>query len=192
MAQEHAATVVVIQKRLRGILAHVGIQRHRIGAEALERLAGVLLRGAADVAALGVQDHRHIRVFRIDMRNQALQCSFAMVVRGEIRNLRFERTGVLRGGIDNVATKREKRVVVIHKAIREFGRIRVKAHADQGVGLLPTGAQFLDKGHGGLLLHAKTPTLPWASGHYFSALNRKRFGPASSPMRRRLSSSYSR
>ena len=85
-----------------------------------------------------------------------------MVMRGEIGDLRLECTCVLRGGIGNVATKREQRVVVIHKAVREFGRIRVKAHADQGISLLPAVAEFLDKGHG-VNFRAKAAESPQAT-----------------------------
>jgi hypothetical protein len=58
-AQQDQALAVVAQVGLDRVEAHEGRQRHRVGLVALEGLARVLLGGAADVAALGVQDHRH-------------------------------------------------------------------------------------------------------------------------------------
>ena len=51
----------VLEKRLHRIAAEIRIHRHRIGAVALEGFLRVLLGGAADVAALAVEDHDGIR-----------------------------------------------------------------------------------------------------------------------------------
>jgi hypothetical protein len=72
-AQQDRALAVVAQVGLDRVEAHERRQRHRVGAVALEGLARVLLGGAADVAALGVEDHRHVGRDAADVRDQALE-----------------------------------------------------------------------------------------------------------------------
>ena len=63
-AQQEGALARVLQVGLHRIEAHEGRQRDGVRAVALEGLARVLFGGRADVAALGVQDHRHVREAR--------------------------------------------------------------------------------------------------------------------------------
>jgi hypothetical protein len=88
-AQQEQALAVVGQVGLDRVEAHEGRQRDRVGAVALEGLARVLLGGAADVAALGVQDHRHRRRHAADVLHQPLELVFG-AVRGEVGDLRLE------------------------------------------------------------------------------------------------------
>ena len=60
--------------------------------------------GAADVAALGVQDHRDARVRVVDVRDQPAQ-RVLRAESGEVGDLRLERAGELGGGIDDVAAE---------------------------------------------------------------------------------------
>jgi hypothetical protein len=48
-----------------------------------------VLRGAADVAALGVEDHRHAGMLVVDVPDQPLQRQLG-AERGEVRDLRLE------------------------------------------------------------------------------------------------------
>jgi hypothetical protein len=61
-AQQYRAAIGARQKRQHRVLAHVGIDRHRIGAVAIERLARIGLGRVADVVALGVEDDERLRV----------------------------------------------------------------------------------------------------------------------------------
>ena len=60
-AQDDDALVRVLEEGLDRIAAEIGIHGDRVRAVALEGLVRVLLGGAADVAALGVEDHDGIR-----------------------------------------------------------------------------------------------------------------------------------
>jgi hypothetical protein len=61
-AQHDHAAVRPFHIRFHRIEAHVGADRDGIGAVAVEGFARVLARGGADVAALGVQDQRDVRI----------------------------------------------------------------------------------------------------------------------------------
>src|SRR5690606_9255887 len=72
----------------------------------------------------------------------------AVVVRGEVGDLRLERAGVFGGGVGDVAAEAEQGVLVVDEAVREFRRIGIQADAEQGVGVLPAVAELVDEGHG--------------------------------------------
>ena len=80
--------VRVPQERLERIAAEVGIHRDRVRAVALEGLDGVALGGVADVAALGVEDHRHAGVGAVDVLDGALELVLRLVG-GVVRELRL-------------------------------------------------------------------------------------------------------
>src|SRR6185312_7768946 len=61
-AEDDHPFVAIFQIRLYGVVPHVGIDRHRVGGVALERFAGILGGGSADVAALGIQHDGQVRV----------------------------------------------------------------------------------------------------------------------------------
>jgi hypothetical protein len=56
-AQEHRAAIWAREERQNRVFAHVGIDRDRIGAVAIESLARIHLGRVADVATLGVEQH---------------------------------------------------------------------------------------------------------------------------------------
>ncbi len=90
----------VAQVGLDRVEAHEGRQRHRVGLVALEGLARVLLGGGADVAALGVQDHRHAGCDAVDVLDQPLELVFG-ALRGEVGDLRLEGADQVLGRIDD-------------------------------------------------------------------------------------------
>jgi hypothetical protein len=68
--------------------------------EALEGLDGVLLGGAADVAALGVEDDRDAGMLFVDVGDQRFELVFG-AAGGEVGDLRLEAADQVGGGIDD-------------------------------------------------------------------------------------------
>src|SRR6185312_8386449 len=60
--ENHDAALLPPQERLQRVAAEVRIYGDRIGSISLESLDGIALGGAADVAALGVENDRHVGV----------------------------------------------------------------------------------------------------------------------------------
>jgi hypothetical protein len=71
-AQQKCALARVLQIRLHRVKAHERRKRDGVRAVALKRLFGVLLGSGANVAALGVQDDRHVRRVGAQVLHQAL------------------------------------------------------------------------------------------------------------------------
>ncbi len=105
-----------------------------------------MLRGAADVAALGVEDHRHAGVSGVDVRDQAFQRVFR-TESGEVRDLRLEAAGQVGGGVDDGGAELEDGVGVAAQMGGEFCRLGVEADADQGAVAMPCGLQGLHEVH---------------------------------------------
>ena len=89
-AQHEHATVGVAQERLDRVGAQVRVHGDDVGAVAVERFAGVLLGGAADVAALGVEHQQHVGMAVADVRAQPLELGLG-ADGGEVGDLRLER-----------------------------------------------------------------------------------------------------
>ena len=106
------------EKRLERIAAHVGRQRDRIGLIALEGLARVVLGSRADVAALGIQDHRDLRMRATDVLDQALELRLG-ARRREVRDLRLEGADQVGGGVHDLAAEAEDRIVTGVQVLRE-------------------------------------------------------------------------
>ena len=71
-AQQKCAFAMAFQIRLNRIKAHEWRQSDGIRTVTLKSFNGVLLSGAADVAALGIQNHWHRRSDLANVRNQLL------------------------------------------------------------------------------------------------------------------------
>ena len=70
------------------------------------------------------------------VRNQSLQRVLG-AVRGEMRDLRFERADEIRGRIDDGATEREDCIGIIAQRSRKPRRFRIETDAEQRVVALP-------------------------------------------------------
>jgi hypothetical protein len=136
---DHAA-IGAIEERLRGVAPQVGIHGDRIGGMAVERLGRVVLRRAADIAALAVEDHRHAGMLGVDVRDHALQRRLG-ADRREMRDLRLEGTDQFGGCVDDRTAEREHRIGIGAQVRRKFSRLRIQADAEQGVGFPPAVAQ---------------------------------------------------
>src|SRR3546814_3989946 len=79
------------------------------GAVGVEGCGGVVLGGAADVTTLGVEDHRDAGVRGVDVCDEPDKCVLGPAC-GEVRDLRLERAGELRGGVGDVAAEGEHRI----------------------------------------------------------------------------------
>src|SRR3546814_15408761 len=79
------------------------------------------LGGAADVTTLGVEDHRDAGVRGVDVCDEPDKCVLGPAC-GEVRDLRLERAGELRGGVGDVAAEGEHRIRVVGESRRELHR----------------------------------------------------------------------
>ncbi len=145
-AQQKSALAVVLEVGRDGIETHEGRQRHRVGAVTLKGFLGVLLGGAADVAAFGIQNDGNLRRGPAHVFHQAFELALGAVC-GEVGNLRLEGQHQIGGGIDDGGAKIINLAGVAQKPAGEFGGLRVQAHAQQGVVLALCGAQHVEKGH---------------------------------------------
>ena len=114
--------------------AHKGRQGYGVGAKALKRLDGVLLSGVANVAALGIQNHRYLRRGTADVANQLLKLVFG-TVGGKVRNLGFEGQRQVGRGVHDGGTKVVDMPSIARRisleVVGEFSGIRVQPHAQQ-------------------------------------------------------------
>src|SRR5207342_2340144 len=110
--QDDDALVGAVEERLQRITPEVRIGGDGVGAEAIERFGRVMLRGAADVAALGVENDRDARMRGVDMRDEPLQRVFRAESR-EMRDLRLEAADVLRGSVNDRTAEIEDRIGIV-------------------------------------------------------------------------------
>ena len=129
-AQQKRALAVVFQIRLHRVKAHEGRERDRVGAIALKGFDGILLGGGANVAALGIQNNRHMRRIAAHVCHELFQLLFS-AVRSEVSNLGLERNGQIGCGIDNLRAKIIDLAGIALHACRKFAGFRVKADAQQ-------------------------------------------------------------
>jgi len=78
--------------------------------------------GGADVAALGVEHHRHLRVPAAQPGDQAFELVLGAGA-GEIGDLRLEGAGVRCGGVGDRRAEGEDRVVAFAQVRRKAARI---------------------------------------------------------------------
>ena len=103
---------------------------------ALECFDGVALGGVADVAALGIQNHRHVRVGAMDVVDRALELVFRFV-RRVVRELRLVGAHEVRRGVDDRLVELEDRRGSAAIDARHALDLRVEPHADERVVALP-------------------------------------------------------
>ena len=124
--------------------AHKGRQRNRVRPIALKRFNGILLGRAANVAALGVQNNRHIRRGAAHVRHQALQLVLS-AVRGKVGDLRLEGDDQVGHAVNNCGAK----IVDFAGVALEFGGkarwLRVQPDAQHGLVFLLGSTQHVDK-----------------------------------------------
>jgi GGDEF domain-containing protein len=129
------------------IEAHVGVDGDGVGAVAVEGFARVLVRGGADVAALGVEDQRDVRIALAQVGADGFELVFR-AERGEIGDLRLEGAGQVGGGVDDGLAELGDAVRAAAQLRRQALQVRVQAHAQQGIVAAPGGVQFVDEVHG--------------------------------------------
>jgi hypothetical protein len=95
-----------------------------------------LLGGRANVAPLGIEDNRDAGVFCVNVGNQRLELIFG-TAGGEVGDLRLESADQISGRVDDGGTEFDNLVIAALEVGGKFGRIRIKADAEQGVVFLP-------------------------------------------------------
>jgi hypothetical protein len=135
-AEQENAFLRIGEPRLKRIAAHERIHGHRIGLVTLEALDRVLLGGAADVAALGVEDDRDAGVKLVDMVDDRFELGFG-AARGEVGDLRLESADQIGGGVDDRGAEAVDAIRPVFEGGREFRRIGIEADAQQRIVLAP-------------------------------------------------------
>ena len=143
-AQQERTLAGIAQVGFDRIKTHVRRQGDRVSTVAHKRFSRILLSGVADVAALGVQDHRHARSCLADVGDQALELVLR-AVGGEIGNLGLEGQHLVGGGVDDGSAKVKDALRVAAPMQGEFGGIRVQTHAQERLVALLRIAQLLGK-----------------------------------------------
>src|SRR5471032_3704917 len=137
-AQDDHATVGPGQVRVERIFTHVGVDGDSVGAITLERFARVLRGGGADIAALGVEDQRNMRVVFTHVTADVFQLLFC-AQRAEIGDLRLECAYQVGRSVDDAGAKGGDSIGRIAQLRWQLGQIRVQAHAQQGIIGRPRG-----------------------------------------------------
>ena len=144
--EQKRALALVFEVRLDRIKAHERREGDRISPIALEGLHRVLGRRAADVAALGVQNHRHPRRHLAHVGHQPLELTLG-AVRGKVGNLRFEGDHQIGCGLHNGSAKIKNAAGIAAQRAREAGRLWVQSHAHHGLVAALSCAQPVKKAH---------------------------------------------
>ena len=134
--QGHAASRVA-QERANALLAKIGIDRHRIRVVALENLLGVQLGRGADVAALGVENDRHLRPALLNEGDDAGQ----LILRplgGEVGRLGLEGADQIGGGFGDGAAKVTQAGGRFTEGGWQAAANRVQAHANERTAVRPS------------------------------------------------------
>src|SRR5260221_585710 len=109
-AQNERQPVGAFEERRQRLVAEIGMQCDGIGAEGVEGGAGVGTAGAADVAALGIQDHRHLGVARVDVGDGAHERAHPRrAIRFVERAVRLEGTDEVCGRVDDGLVEGDQR-----------------------------------------------------------------------------------
>ena len=131
-AQQVGPFAWVLQVGQHGVEAHEGREGDAVGLVTLKGFFGVLLGGGADVATLGIQNHRHLRGHAAHVGHQLFELVFGAVGR-KIGDLRLERLGNVGGGIDNGRAEIEDFAGIALPGSGEAAGFGVQPHAQQGV-----------------------------------------------------------
>jgi hypothetical protein len=91
-----------------------------------------LFGGAADIAPLGIEDHRDAGVIRVDMRDQLLKLVLG-AIRCKVGDLRLERRYVRRSRIDDLTAELEDRIRPIGKMSGKTLGLRVETDTQQRI-----------------------------------------------------------
>ena len=127
--QDHATAAGVVEERFDRVGPHVRVDRDGVGAVAIERLAGVVGGGRADVAAFRVEDQRDVGIRRADVAADVLE-RILVALAGEVGDLRLERARDVGGGVDDLPTEALGGVRRIGDRGGVAGRIGVEPDAE--------------------------------------------------------------
>ncbi len=147
-AEENDALVRVGQVGINRIATQVRIDGDGVGMETLESFDRVLLGGAADVATLGVENHRRRRMSGMNVSNQCFELIFG-AVGGEVGNLWLEAADEICRRVDNGSAEFENCVGSVFQMRRESFRIGIQADAEQAVAVVPGRVEGMDEVHRG-------------------------------------------
>ena len=121
---------IVFEERLDRIAAEIRVHGDGVGVISLEGFVRVLLGGAADVTALGVEDDDGVGRGGLDVVDGVFELRFG-AVRGVVRELRLVRAHEIPRGIDDSFVELEDAAGRVAKLLREFLRLRIEAHAHE-------------------------------------------------------------
>ena len=123
-AEQEGAFAVVGQVGLHGVITHEGREGDGVGPVALKGFDGVLGGGGADVAAFGIQNHRHVGRGAAHVLHELFQLVFG-AVGVEIGDLGFEGDDQIGCGVHNGGAKVVDFAGFAFNMGGEFGRLGV-------------------------------------------------------------------
>ncbi len=131
--QDEGAAIGTGEERPHRVLAHIGIDRDRIRAVALERLARVRLGGIADVAALRVEDDERGGCALADVADGCLELAL-FAERAVERDLRLVGGRNIERRVDDAAAERQEGLGIGAQIDGNSRRVRIQTHANQAIG----------------------------------------------------------
>ncbi len=131
-AQQNCAAIRACQKRQHRVPAHVGVDRHGIGAVAIKRFVRIGIGRVADVVAFGVENHEGVRRAFTNVANACGEFGLG-AHRAEERNLRLVGCHDVEGRIDDAAVERVERLGSAGQVLRQSGPIWIQADTGQAV-----------------------------------------------------------
>ena len=141
-AQQEGTLVVVLEIGQDRVKTHVGRQGDGIRPVTLKGFDGVLLGGAAYVAALGVQDDGHLRRNGAHVGHEFFQLVFGAVGR-EVGDLWLEGYHQVRRGIDDGSAEIKNLSRIALDGGGEFGRLGVQPDTQHRMVLALGSAQLV-------------------------------------------------
>ena len=135
--QQDNPFAVVDGKWRHGVFAHIGGYGHRVEIEValgVEEGFGILLRGVANVAALGVGNGKCFVFKAVEVIHSLLELDKAFDAGGFVEGqVGFVGHGVGQGGVDDGLVEKEDAVFFVLKVLGHFADVGVESDAEEGL-----------------------------------------------------------
>jgi hypothetical protein len=144
-AQDNDALALVFEVGLNRIASHVGVHGNGIGAIAPKCFEGVVLRRAANITPLGIQNDWNMRIAVFEVLDEFFQLILSPLG-GEVGKLGFKGTHHIGGGIGNIAAELKNAQGFAARGSGHAFGVGVKANAQHAALRSPCRLELLVKG----------------------------------------------